>query len=185
MLPSTLTGSGRSLVLPMYNRDVTYIIFDCMEILKTGDVAPDFTLADQNGKTHSLKDEKGKWVLIYFYPKDDTPGCTKQACAIRDNFPAFGKMNCAVFGISVDGEKSHKKFEEKYQLPFTLLADTEKKVVEAYGVWAPKKMMGREFLGTVRMSFLINPEGKIAKIYPKVKPEEHAEEVLEDLKKLT
>lgn len=155
-----------------------------MTTLAIGDKAPDFTLADQDGNTHTLNNEKGNWVLMYFYPKDDTPGCTKQACAIRDNFPTFAKLGCTVFGISVDGEKSHKKFEEKYELPFTLLADTEKEVVKAYGVWAPKKMMGKEFLGTVRTSFLINPKGIIAKIYPKVKPEAHAEEVLTDLKGL-
>ncbi len=96
-----------------------------MTSLTTGSIAPDFTLADQNGETHSLAKQKGKWVLLYFYPKDDTPGCTKQACAIRDNFPTFRKLGCSVFGISTDNEKSHKKFEEKYTLPFTLVADTE------------------------------------------------------------
>jgi len=153
-----------------------------MSSLTVGNPAPDFTLADQNGDTHTLSAHKGKWVLLYFYPKDDTPGCTKQACAIRDNFPTFSEMNCVVYGISVDGEKSHKKFEEKYELPFTLLADTEKEVVRAYGVWKPKKFMGKEFLGTQRTSFLINPEGNIVKIYENVKPELHATEVLEDLK---
>jgi peroxiredoxin Q/BCP len=118
---------------------------------------------------------------MYFYPKDDTPGCTKQACAIRDSWAEFEKMNCIVLGISTDGEKSHKKFEEKYTLPFSLLADTEKKVVQAYGVWSPKKFMGREFLGTLRSSFLINPDGVIVKVYEKVKPELHAENVLSDL----
>lgn len=150
-----------------------------------GSEAPGFTLQDQNGKEHSLSSYKGKWVLIYFYPKDDTPGCTKQACAIRDAWAEFEKMNCIVLGISTDGEKSHKKFEEKYTLPFTLLADTEKTVVHAYGVWAPKKFMGREFLGTLRTSFVIDPEGKIAKVYEKVKPEIHAEMVLGDLAKLS
>ncbi len=155
-----------------------------MATLTKGKTAPNFSLQDQDEKTHTLKDYQGNWVLIYFYPKDDTPGCTKQACAIRDEFPAFKKLNCVVFGISTDTEKSHKKFEKKFDLPFTLLADTEKKVVNAYGVWAPKKFMGREFLGTLRTSFLINPEGKIAKVYEKVKPELHAEEVLADLKTL-
>ncbi len=155
-----------------------------MTTLKVGRVAPAFSLTDQNGTKHTLKEHKGKWVLLYFYPKDNTPGCTKQACAIRDEFPAFKKLKCVVFGISTDSEKSHKKFEEKFTLPFTLLADTEKKMVEAYGVWALKKFMGREFLGTVRTSFLINPEGKIAKVYENVKPEAHAEEVLADLKAL-
>ncbi len=155
-----------------------------MTTLKVGKAAPSFSLNDQDGKTHKLSAYKGKWVLLYFYPKDDTPGCTKQACGIRDEFPTFKKLECIVFGISTDTEKSHKKFEEKYKLPFTLLADTEKKVVEKYGVWAPKKFMGREFLGTVRTSFLINPEGRIAKIYENVKPAVHAEEVLADLKEL-
>lgn len=155
-----------------------------MKILKTGTTAPAFKLADQNGKTHSLRDYRGKWVLLYFYPKDNTPGCTKQACAIRDEFPSFKKLNCTVFGISIDSEASHKKFEEKFNLPFTLLADSEKKMVMAYDVWAPKKLAGREYMGILRTSFLINPEGKIAKIYKNVKPELHAEEVLRDLKTL-
>ena len=151
---------------------------------KLHEPAPDFTLADQNGVPHTLSKLQGKWVLIYFYPKDDTPGCTKQACAIRDAWSEFEQQNCVVLGISTDGEKSHKKFEEKYTLPFTLLADTEKAVVKAYGVWSPKKFMGREFLGTQRTSFLVDPKGNIAKVYEKVKPELHAEMVLSDLKTL-
>lgn len=151
---------------------------------KRGTKAPLFKLSDQDGKTHALKDLKGSWVLLYFYPKDDTPGCTKQACMIRDNFPAFKKLKCTVLGISIDTEKSHKKFEEKYKLPFTLLADTDHTVVTAYGVWGRKKFMGREYDGTLRTSFLINPEGKIAKVYENVKPALHAEEVLADLKLL-
>lgn len=146
--------------------------------------APVFTLRDQNGIEHSLSDYRGKWVLIYFYPKDDTPGCTKEACMLRDAFPSFEKLDAVILGISADSEKSHKKFEEKYQLPFTLLSDTEKTVVKDYGVWAPKKFMGREFLGILRTSFLIDPEGKVAKIYENVKPAEHADEVLADLKSL-
>ncbi|HEX4798917.1 MAG TPA: thioredoxin-dependent thiol peroxidase [Candidatus Paceibacterota bacterium] len=156
-----------------------------MSTLKIGKLAPNFTLTDQNGTAHTLKNDRGNWVLIYFYPKDNTPGCTKQACAIRDEFPKFKRLKCLVYGISVDSEKSHKKFEEKFNLPFTLLADTDKKVVESYGVWQEKKMMGRTYLGAVRTSFLINPEGKIAKIYTDVKPETHADEVLTDLKILT
>jgi len=152
-----------------------------MTTLTVGSKAPDFSLRDQNDTVHTLRAEQGKWVLIYFYPKDDTPGCTKQACAIRDEFPAFTKLDCTVFGISTDSEKSHKKFQAKFELPFTLLADVEKEVVKAYGVWAPKKFMGREFLGTERTSFLIDPEGVIRKIYIKVKPEIHAAEVLADL----
>ncbi len=146
--------------------------------------APDFSLPDQNGALHTLSKYKGQWVLLYFYPKDDTPGCTKEACAIRDNFLAFKKLKVQIFGISVDSVKRHEKFAAKYELPFTLLADEKKEVVEQYGVWAKKKFMGREYMGIVRTSFLINPQGKIAKIYENVKPEIHAEEVLADLKNL-
>lgn len=153
-------------------------------MLTEGKVAPAFTLQDQNGETHSLKDEKGKWVLLYFYPRDNTPGCTIEARKIRDEFKDFEKYNCTVFGVSTDSVESHKKFAEKQSLPFILLADTEKRVVEKYGVWQMKKFMGREFMGIVRSSFLINPEGKIAKIYPTVKPALHAREVLADLKDL-
>ena len=155
-----------------------------MKTLTIGDLAPDFSLPDQNGTMHTLLANRGKWVLLYFYPKDNTPGCTKQACTLRDAFPMFGTQNAIVFGISTDSEKSHKKFEEKYALPFTLLADTEKTMVQAYGVWAPKKFMGREFLGTLRTSFLIDPKGVIAKVYEKVKPELHADEVLADIRAL-
>ncbi len=151
---------------------------------KVGQQAPDFTLMDQNGTAHSLRQCAGSYVLLYFYPKDGTPGCTKQACAIRDAWSDFKKEHCIVFGISTDTEKNHKKFEEKFALPFTLLANTEKEVVKAYGVWAPKKFMGHEFLGTLRTSFLIDPEGRIAKVYEKVKPDRHAEMVLHDLKTL-
>jgi peroxiredoxin Q/BCP len=151
--------------------------------LKEGQKAPAFSLSDQDGEIHKLADYKGKWVLLYFYPKDDTSGCTKQACMIRDNYPAFNKLKITVLGVSIDPVNKHKKFEEKYNLPFTLLSDETKEVVEKYGVWQKKKFMGREYMGTVRTSFLINPEGKIAKIYEKVKPELHAEEVLADFKK--
>lgn len=149
--------------------------------LKVGDNAPNFTLKDQDDKSHSLKDYNGKWVLLYFYPRDNTPGCTKEACTLRDNFPSFKKIDAKIFGISTDSVASHKKFAEKHELPFTLLADEEKKVVELYGVWQLKKFMGREYMGTMRMSFLINPKGKIEKIYEKVKPAEHAKEVLADI----
>src|SRR3972149_3031892 len=119
-----------------------------MKKLVVGSKAPDFTLLDQDGKSHKLSNYRGKWILLYFYPKDDTPGCTKEACSIRDNFPAFKKIKAEIFGVSIDSEKSHKKFAEKYDLPFTLLADPEKKVVEAYGVFGKKKFMGREYMGT-------------------------------------
>lgn len=151
-------------------------------MLKVNERAPDFTLPDQDGKEHKLSDYKGGWVLLYFYPNDDTPGCTKEACIIRDSFPDFKKLKITVLGVSVNSIKSHKKFADKYKLPFTLLADESKVVVRKYGVWAKKKFMGREYMGTLRTSFLINLLGKIEKIYEKVKPELHADEVLSDVK---
>ncbi|MCX6781099.1 MAG: thioredoxin-dependent thiol peroxidase [Candidatus Magasanikbacteria bacterium] len=154
-------------------------------MLKLGDRAPAFSLPDQTGSMHSLSDERGHFVLVYFYPKDDTPGCTVEACSMRDNFPKFKTLNITVFGISVDSVKSHAKFVDKFDLPFTLLADEEKEVVNAYGVWGKKKFMGREYMGTARTSFLVDPDGKIVKIYESVKPAAHAEEVLEDIKNLS
>ena len=156
-----------------------------MAIPKLNSPALDFTLPDQNGKMQTLSHHRGSWVLLYFYPKDNTTGCTKEACMIRDAFPAFGKLKAKVFGVSIDSVASHKMFAEKYQLPFTLLADPEKTVVNLYGVWGKKKFMGKEYDGTIRTSFLIDPEGKMVKIYENVKPEVHAAEVLEDLKKLS
>lgn len=152
--------------------------------LSIGQTAPEFSLPDQDGMIHSLSDYKGQWVLVYFYPKDDTPGCTTEACSLRDNLPHFTNHKVEILGISADTVKSHKKFAEKYTLPFTLLADEEKKVVNAYDVWHPKKFMGREFMGVLRTSFLVDPTGKIAKIYEGVKPAEHAAEVLHDLQSL-
>jgi len=152
--------------------------------IKLGAKAPGFNLPDQDGKMHDLKDYAGQWVLLYFYPKDDTPGCTIEACAIRDNFPKFKKMKAVVLGVSADPVKKHAKFAEKYDLPFTLLSDEKHALLDAYGVWAKKKFMGREYMGILRNSYLINPEGKIAKIYEGVKPKDHAEEVLQDLKAL-
>lgn len=152
--------------------------------LSVGSKAPEFSLFDQNNKEHELVDYRGQWVLLYFYPKDDTTGCTKEACGIRDAFPKFKKMKAVVLGVSIDTVESHAKFALKYKLPFTLLADPDKKVVNAYGVWAEKSMYGRKYFGTVRTSFLIDPDGNIAKIYEKVKPEQHAAEVLEDIEQL-
>ncbi len=152
--------------------------------LNAGDRAPHFTLPDQRGKRHKLSSYRGKWVLLYFYPKDDTPGCTKEACALRDHMAAFEKLNVAILGVSVDPIKSHARFAEKYKLPFPLLSDENKQVVNLYGVWGKKTFMGREYEGTHRMSFLIDPQGKIAKVYSKVKPAEHAEEVLNDVREL-
>lgn len=148
---------------------------------RIGTPAPDFTLSDQDGVLHTLSAYRGKRVLIYFYPKDDTPGCTKQACMLRDALPDFSKLDVAVLGVSVDSVKSHKKFAEKYGLPFTLLADEDKKVVMAYGVWGLKKFMGKEHHGILRTSFLIGADGLIERVYEQVKPEQHAEQVLHDL----
>ncbi len=147
-----------------------------------GTEAPDFTLPDQNGKEHTLSVCRGRWVLLYFYPKDDTPGCTKEACMIQDAFPRFDGVHAYVFGVSTDTVASHKKFSDKYHLGFSLLADTEKEVVGKYGVWTEKKFMGKTYMGTTRTSFLIDPNGIVKKVYEKVKPEVHAEEVLADLK---
>jgi peroxiredoxin Q/BCP len=153
-------------------------------MLKLGNKAPLFSLPDQEGKIHDLADSKGQWVLLYFYPKDDTPGCTKEACMIRDSWPEFKKLPVQVFGVSVDSVKKHAKFVEKYELPFILLADEEKDVVKKYEVWGEKKFMGRVYQGINRVSYLIDPEGNIAKIYENVKPAEHAQQVLEDLTSL-
>jgi thioredoxin-dependent peroxiredoxin len=150
----------------------------------TGSHAPEFTLDDQDGTPHSLTDYAGRYVLIYFYPKDDTPGCTKEACAIRDALPDFKNLDAVVLGISPDTAQSHKKFAEKYGLPFTLLADPERTVIDAYGVWGKKKFMGREYDGVLRTSFLVSPDGTIARVYESVKPEEHAAQVLADLTEL-
>lgn len=150
-----------------------------MELLQAGQKAPEFTAIDQDGKNVSLSDYLGRKVVLYFYPKDDTAGCTKEACAFRDNFPNFKKIDAEVLGVSVDGQKAHRKFADKYELPFRLLVDEEKKIVEAYGVWGKKKFMGREYMGTSRVTFLIDEKGVVEKVWPKVKPETHAAEVLE------
>lgn len=150
-------------------------------MVQVGKAAPAFTLEDQNGKTHSLKDYKGKKVLLYFYPKDDTPGCTTQACNFRDGYADFKKSGLVILGVSKDSVASHQKFANKYDLPFPLLADVDTKVAQAYGVWQQKKLYGREYMGMVRSSFLIDENGKIAKIYDKVKPAVHADEVASDL----
>jgi thioredoxin-dependent peroxiredoxin len=149
--------------------------------LSEGDSAPDFSAQDQSGNEVTLSKLRGKSVLLYFYPKDNTPGCTKEACAFRDDFSGFKKKRLQVLGISPDSVKSHEKFATKFELPFPLLADVNKEIVQAYGVWGEKKFMGRTYDGTFRVSFLINPKGKIQKIWTKVKPELHPKEVLEFL----
>lgn len=146
--------------------------------LNEGDKAPEFAVPDGQGNVVRLKDLRGKKVVLYFYPKDDTPGCTKEACAFRDSFAKFKKRGIEVLGVSLDSEKSHQKFAQKYGLPFRLLADTDKRVSEAYGTYGEKKFMGRNYMGNHRMTFLIDEKGKIKKVFEKVKPDEHAEEVL-------
>lgn len=151
-------------------------------MLKVGNTAPNFELPDQDGKARKLSEFLGRKVLIYFYPRDFTPGCTTEACSLRDSFPNFKNLNAVVLGISKDSIESHKKFAEKFSLPFTLLADVDHKVQEKYGVWQEKKFMGKTYMGTVRTSYLIDEKGKVAKIYEKVKPLAHSAEVLKDLK---
>ena len=150
--------------------------------VKVGQKSPSFNLPDQDGAMHKLSDYLGQWILVYFYPRDATPGCTKEACMIRDNYEGFKNLKVKVFGISADSIGSHKKFTEKHKLPFTLLSDENKETLKAYGAWRKKKLIGREYYGIARTSFLIDPEGKIAKIYESVKPPLHAKEVLNDLK---
>ncbi len=150
--------------------------------LTLGDPAPDFSLPDQDGTMHSLRDERGHPVLLYFYPEDDTPGCTIQACGLRDSMQAYNDAGCTVFGVSPDTVESHRAFAEKFSLTFPLLADTDKTVSTAYGTWRYKEH--RQAYGIVRWSFLIDRDGRIAKIYPDVKPEEHADRVLADVRNL-
>lgn len=146
--------------------------------------APDFSLEDQNGKTHTLQEYAGTWLVIYFYPKDDTPGCTTEACNFRDGRDVLQKMGAEVIGISKDSVKSHAKFAAKHGLDFTLLADPEHTTIEAFGSWAPKKFMGREFIGIRRDTYLINPTGGIVKKYEGVDPKTHIGDIIKDLKEL-
>jgi len=150
-----------------------------MEALKEGDKAPDFTSKDQNGKTVSLSDFKGKNVILYFYPKDDTPGCTAEACSFRDNYQSLQGNGFEVIGVSTDSEKSHKKFETKYNLPFPLIADEDKNINEVYGVWVEKNMYGRKYMGTARKTFLVGPDGIIKKIIEKVDTQNASKQVLD------
>ncbi len=147
-------------------------------MLQTGDDAPDFTAKDQTGADVKLSDFRGQRVVLYFYPKDDTPGCTKQACSLRDGFSTFERENIVVLGVSMDDENSHRKFISKYELPFTLLADTDHSVADAYGSYGEKNFAGKNYMGVLRKSFLIDGQGKIKRIFDKVKVDEHADEVL-------
>ena len=147
-------------------------------MLEVGTKAPDFTLPDQNGNMHSLSEYRGKKVILYFYPKDNTPGCTKQACGFAERYPKFTDKGAVVLGISKDSVASHKKFEEKYGLPFTILSDPELVAIQAYDVWQEKKNYGKTYMGVVRTTYLIDEEGKIAKAFDKVKAADNPEQML-------
>ena len=147
-------------------------------MLREGSIAPNFAAKDANGETVRLKDLRGEKIVLYFYPRDDTPGCTKEACSFRDTFADFKKRGIKVLGVSVDSEASHKKFTAKYKLPFTLLSDPDHSIADAYEVYGEKKFMGRTYMGVKRITYLINEKGKIKKVFEKVKPEEHARDVL-------
>lgn len=147
-----------------------------------GTPAPDFTLADETGAVRRLADFRGQTLVLYFYPKDDTPGCTTEACNFRDDYSAYQEAGVTILGVSPDSPKSHAKFKQKFQLPFSLLADENHAVCEAYNVWGPKKFMGKEYMGVLRATFVIGPEGKIKKVFENVKPADHSAEVLAAVK---
>jgi peroxiredoxin Q/BCP len=150
-------------------------------MLKLNSPAPNFSLPDQTGKIHTLNQYHGQWVVLYFYPKDDTPGCTIEANNFRDHLQIFAEHNVVILGVSKDSVKSHDKFATKFTLNFPLLSDPSTDIIKAYGAWGPKKFMGKEFNSTLRTTILINPEGKIAKIYEHVNPTAHVEEILKDI----
>ena len=150
-------------------------------MLEIGTQAPDFTLPDQNGNMHSLSEYRGKKVILYFYPKDNTPGCTKQACGFAERFPQFTEKGAVILGISKDSVASHKKFEEKYGLPFTILSDPELVAIQAYDVWQEKKNYGKTYMGVVRTTYLIDENGKIVKAFDKVKAADNPEQMLGEL----
>lgn len=152
--------------------------------LNVGDPAPDFELPDAEGNPVKLQDLKGQWVVLYFYPRDNTPGCTKEACGFRDAYSEYEDSDVVVLGVSTDDAKSHTKFATKYELPFPLLVDEGGAIASEYGSYGLKKFMGKEYMGISRSTFIIDPEGKLAKIYRKVKPEPHAQEVLQDIAEL-
>jgi peroxiredoxin Q/BCP len=152
-----------------------------MSLPKIGAQAPDFTLPDQDGTPTTLSAQRGHAVVLYFYPKDDTPGCTKEACSFRDAFAELEQAGAVILGVSPDSPTAHTKFRAKYDLPFTLLADEDHKICQRYGVWGPKKFRGREYMGVLRTTFLISPDGTLSKIFEKVRPDQHSQEVLEAL----
>jgi len=153
-------------------------------MIEAGQPAPDFTLPDQNGDLITLSKLKGKPIVLYFYPKDDTPGCTREACDFRDGYSAFKKAGATILGISPDDTSSHAKFAEKFKLPFTLLSDEGAKTCQAYGVWKEKNMYGKKYLGVERTTFVIDAQGMVRRVFPKVKVEGHADKVLEAIQAL-
>ena len=155
-----------------------------MKMIQEKTKAPDFNLLDEDGNSHTLSEYKGTPLILYFYPKDNTPGCTTEACNFRDDYSAYEKAKVTILGVSPDSVKSHKKFKEKYQLPFTLLSDPDHTVCEAYGVWAEKQMMGKKYMGILRTTFVINKDGVVEKVFEGVKPSEHSKEVLAAVKNL-
>ena len=150
--------------------------------ISAGILAPDFVLPDENGTQRRLSEFRGQTVILYFYPKDDTPGCTTEACNFRDDYSAYVEAGVTILGVSPDSSKSHAKFKKKFQLPFPLLADEQHSICDAYGVWGQKKLMGREYMGVLRTTFVISPEGKIKKVFENVRPASHSVEVLAALK---
>ena len=153
-------------------------------MLEQGSKAPDFSLSDQFGKKHTLSDYRGKWVVLYFYPKDMTPGCTTEACNFRDDFQNFQNLNTTILGISKDSVKRHAKFVDKHKLPFPLLSDIDGKICDEYDVWKEKSLYGKTYMGIIRSTFLIDSDGKIARVYAKVKVKEHASELLNEIQNL-
>ena len=153
-------------------------------MLNVGDSAPNFSLPDQEGKRHTLEDYRGKWVVLYFYPKDDTPGCTKEACNFRDEKGRLEELGAVVLGVSADDVKSHDKFHRKYGLNFPLLSNPDQDMIRAYGAWGLKNFMGKEYEGVLRYTYLIDPKGRVARVWDKVKPDEHALEVADALMEL-
>ncbi len=148
-------------------------------MIQAGDKAPGFSALDQDGNTHSLKDYRGRKLVLFFYPKDDTPGCTKEACNLRDHYALLQSRGIAILGVSADDQQSHKQFEQKYQLPFPLLADTEKKIIKKYGVWGERNLYGNKFMGIKRTTFLINEKGQVDQVIRGVRTADHAAQILQ------
>lgn len=153
-------------------------------MIQVGQKAPEFLLGDQNEIVHTLSQQKGKWVILYFYPKDDTPGCIREACGFRDVSETFKRFNAVIFGVSKDTVASHKKFADKYQLPFPILSDPEGSTIRAYGAWGTKKFMGKNYEGIYRITYLINPQGIMQKVYEHVNPLSHAQTIIQDITKI-